>query len=55
MNECIGLDKICYRRMADHGEVDFEVMLERVQRSILRAHRTPGNINCESCKEVRCR
>lgn len=39
--------------MADHGEVDFEIMLERAERSKLRVYRTPEteNINYEHCKK----
>lgn len=39
--------------MADHGEVDFEIMFEKAERSKLRVSRIPEteNINCEHYKE----
>lgn len=41
----------------DHGEVDFEIMLERAERSKLRVHRPPEteNVKYESYKEICCR
>ena len=47
----------CVVKENDHGEVDFEILLERAERSKLRVHRTPETeyIKCESYTEVCCR
>lgn len=47
------LDKVCAQEGWPTGEVGFEIMLERVERSNLRVYRTAEtqNINCESCQE----